>query len=298
MRENDISIFLCGGSKRIDEKLRKTIGNKLSKKVSKYKYTIFYPESIFMELLLGHNKKNLLELEGFLAQNVNVVVILLQSPGTFTELGAFSNNILLSNKLVVITKTKYKNKRSFINYGPIRYLMNESLSKIIYSKLEFSEIDALVEQITTASISIFKSSSPKFNLTNPLIAYDYYLVLIYVFDPIKKNVLLKIVSNLIDNDDSITHEKIDNDDSIILEEIDNDDSMTLGETVLNSLKNERKISFNYKDNSISITKKGINSLLQEQNTKKRYKNISTVLTKYRLMALNYTLRRKYKEYME
>jgi len=54
---------------------------------------------MFIEFILGHQKQDLLTLENLLADSVNTVVILLQSPGTFTELGAFTNYEKLTEML-------------------------------------------------------------------------------------------------------------------------------------------------------------------------------------------------------
>jgi len=128
---NAISIFLCGGNTHDQNILRKELGNRISHIASKYLYTVHYPEDMFTELIAGHHGKDLLTLETILANSVKCVVILLQSPGTFTELGAFANHPILCNKLVVVIDEKHKGNRSFISLGPVRHLKNSTTSKVI-----------------------------------------------------------------------------------------------------------------------------------------------------------------------
>ena len=95
---DEIPIFLCGGSSSEHKRLRAKLGKQISHIISKYTYSVHYPEDMFIELIAGHHGKDLLTLENVLANSVHCVVILLQSPGTFAELGAFSNHNELCNK--------------------------------------------------------------------------------------------------------------------------------------------------------------------------------------------------------
>jgi hypothetical protein len=140
--QNQISIFLCGGKK--EEGFRRKLGKEIARKVSKYVYTVHFPEDMFIELIQGHEKQDLLSLENLLADSVNAIVILLQSPGTFTELGAFSNYLKLQDKLIVNVAPKYARANSFINYGPIRYLKNNTKSKILYNEMAENNIMGLL----------------------------------------------------------------------------------------------------------------------------------------------------------
>ena len=99
--ENFISIFLCGGNSVTEEKFRRNLGYNISRIHSKYQYSFYYTEDMFIELILGHQHKDLLSLEDLLAKGVHCVLILLQSPGTFTELGAFTNYPDLKDKLKI-----------------------------------------------------------------------------------------------------------------------------------------------------------------------------------------------------
>lgn len=151
LKSDDVSIFLCGGSSPSEEAFRRKLGNRISATKSKYRYSVFYPEDLFVELILGHQRQDLLTLENLLAKSVSAVVILPQSPGTFAELGAFANHPQLKNKLVVVMDSRYERSQSFITTGPVRYLRKETMSRVIYERLS-----ALNFQDSNLSLQVFQ----------------------------------------------------------------------------------------------------------------------------------------------
>jgi len=270
---NGISIFLCGGSGKEEEKFRRKVGEKIcgTSKLSNYKYSVYYPEDMFIELILGYQKQDLLTLENLLANSASAVVILLQSPGTFTELGAFTNYKKLSNKLIVIIDPKFTRKKSFINLGPVRFLRTKTKSKVLFIPMNNSNFNKLVERITDTARDIAKHSLPIRDLTNPIFAYRFYLALIYIFEPIPKNAILTISRSLATNEER--------------------NIVTVAEIVINSLINERKVSLSSKN--LSTTSKGADDLIYGGNTKKRAHFVLEFLTELRLEALNLIYRKNY-----
>jgi hypothetical protein len=273
---SQVSIFLCGGAGKHEEELRKAIGTRIVDLTSKYAYAVHYPEDFFIELMLGHQKHDLLSLENILANSVHAVAIILHSPGTFAELGAFSNHPALSQKLIIVTDPKYRNHRSFINLGPIRFLQTKTRSKILHIQLNQGNLDNLATSIAEAAREIAKTSSPRHDLTNPLAAYQFFLAVINVFDPIPKSALINLVDSLRPSDGKLIR--------------------TVGETVVNSLINERKVFYNGID--LSITSEGRNELLLSGRTKRRINERSWFLTKIRLQALNQCLRKYHRSIWE
>lgn len=270
---NEISIFLCGGSGKEEEKFRRKVGEKIcgTSKLSNYKYSVYYPEDMFIELILGYQKQDLLTLENLLADSASAVVILLQSPGTFTELGAFTNYKELSNKLIVIIDPRFARKRSFINLGPVRFLRTKTKSKVLFIPMNNSNLNKLVERITENTRDVAKHSLPIRDLTNPIFAYRFYLALIYIFEPIPKNAILAILRSLATNEER--------------------NIVTVAEIVINSLINERKVSLSSKN--LSTTSKGADDLIYGGNTKKRAHFVLEFLTELRLEALNLIYRKNY-----
>ena len=115
----NVDLFLCGGaSGKTWTSARDQIKADLIKNPQ---LSILYPEDLFMEIL-SRKKYDLLTLEKFLANNSDVILIVCESPGSFTELGAFVNNAETVEKVVVLIKTKYKNAKSFIMQGPVEYV--------------------------------------------------------------------------------------------------------------------------------------------------------------------------------
>lgn len=271
---NEISIFLCGGSGKEEEKFRRKVGEKIcdTSKLSNYKYSVYYPEDMFIELILGYQKQDLLTLENLLADSANAVVILLQSPGTFTELGAFANYKKLSNKLIVIIDPRFARKRSFINLGPVRFLKTKTKSKVLFIPMDNSNFNKLVEQITNTARDMAKHSLPIRDLTNPIFAYRFYLALIYIFEPIPKDAIFTISRLLATNEEK--------------------NIVTVAEIVINSLINERRVSLSSKN--LSTTSKGADDLIYGGNTKKRARLVSAFLTELRLEALNLIYRKNYR----
>jgi len=53
---------------------------------------VYYPEEIFTELLYRSRYRDLLQLEHLLAGWVHAIVVVAESPGALSELGAFASN--------------------------------------------------------------------------------------------------------------------------------------------------------------------------------------------------------------
>ncbi|XTZ61642.1 retron St85 family effector protein [Aeromonas salmonicida subsp. pectinolytica] len=100
VNQKKVTVFLCGA----DIKNKTTARSKMASIFSKYpRYELLYPEDIFDDLLAGQGKFSLLELENILADSVDSIVMFPESPGSFAEIGAFSNNKELANKIIVLS---------------------------------------------------------------------------------------------------------------------------------------------------------------------------------------------------
>jgi hypothetical protein len=113
-------VFLCGGAgslprNRVAEYLR-----------AQTDLLVFYADDVWTEIA-SNADKNALEMEHQLADLADVVILLVESPGTFAELGAFSMYPELRKKLLPILDTKYKSDKSFINTGPVRWVDRDSV---------------------------------------------------------------------------------------------------------------------------------------------------------------------------
>lgn len=269
---NSISIFLCGGSSEKERELRKHIRKRLSTVSSKYTYRVYFPEDMFIDLILGHGKRDLLSLENLLATSVNVVALLLSSPGTLTELGAFTNYVGLQDKLVVAIDPQYRRARSFINLGPVRFLEEHTQSKIVWSPLQLTNADTLTRQLAEECRNVAKKSAVITGLSSPIWAYDYILSLVYILEPILKNDLMTAIKAV--NSDDTTWA----------------DCEQSAEAAISSLVNERKISI--ATGVFSTTKKGNTNLLSLDITKRKIRDRSDFLSQLRMEALNIILRKR------
>lgn len=197
-RSQDISIFLCGGASKDQALFRYRLGKTITTLQSKYMYSVYYPETLFTEVMSGYKRVDLLKLENQLAESVNSVVIPLQSPGTFTELGAFTNHKELFSKLIVIMDQEYKTKKSFINDGPIAYLKKNRRESIIYGDFSCTRnnIKELAYKVTEVARSISTNYALPEKLDNPITSQLFYLCVIFLFDPISITDFERIVSKL------------------------------------------------------------------------------------------------------
>ncbi|AGQ91964.1 retron St85 family effector protein [Vibrio parahaemolyticus] len=66
--------------------------------------------------------RNLIDFELAIADMAGAIVLILEGPGAFAELGSFSVLDTLSDKLILVVNTNIIDERTFINYGPIKYL--------------------------------------------------------------------------------------------------------------------------------------------------------------------------------
>jgi hypothetical protein len=66
--------------------------------------------------------KNLMHFEEDLAGICSLVVIILESPGSIAELGAFSQLPDLSKKIIAVKSREFEDKTSFINLGILRFI--------------------------------------------------------------------------------------------------------------------------------------------------------------------------------
>ncbi|TQI81620.1 hypothetical protein FHU10_3452 [Serratia fonticola] len=174
------TIFLCGKDKSDKKSLRYKFSVFLSQEKN---ITLTYPEDLFEDLLEGQGRNSLLSLETQLADSVDLIVLIPESPGSFAELGAFSMDKNLAEKMLVMRLGEYKSGKSFINHGPIRLVRSHG-GEIFDIPKEFNENNPIHVQKVLGKI---KSSLPstrrqKKELDNILLYSKHVLILIYLFD--------------------------------------------------------------------------------------------------------------------
>lgn len=146
-------VFLCGGRNstprhRLARYLRERRSDTL----------VFYAEKVWAAIAnTAAPDTNALDLESKLASLADVVLVIVESPGTFAELGAFSLSAELRKKLLLILELRYRGSDSFIETGPVRWVDRESdFAPSLWVSLETileaaGEVDARLERISRTS---------------------------------------------------------------------------------------------------------------------------------------------------
>lgn len=198
--EFKISIFLCGADINLKDKLRFKIAKELEDRWYSYLFDIVYPEDLFEDLLYFNKNNDLLSLENMLADSVDVILIVPESVGSCAELGAFSSNLNLRQKMLCVMDKQYKKKKSFISQGPVKLIKNTNKEGVIYIDTDniSSEIEKIIKSIKRIRKNNSSISSNKINL----LQLDRFLLpTIYLLEPVKEDILVSIIKNIIEDQD-------------------------------------------------------------------------------------------------
>ncbi|EST13505.1 retron St85 family effector protein [Sporolactobacillus laevolacticus] len=173
---SQVNIFLCGGASTSS---KKSIRDLLRIELEKERFLkVLYPEDLLIDLLNRNKNKNLLELEGFLADNSDIICIISESPGSFAELGAFVTDATIKNKVVAVVQSSFKRAKSFIMLGPIRLLMNMDKNKVIFFKK--NDLNGLKKDLMKNVIKPAKNKKDNIRLDS-IFGVDRIILLINYF---------------------------------------------------------------------------------------------------------------------
>ncbi|MCK4644026.1 retron St85 family effector protein [bacterium] len=207
-----IEIMLCGKSLEKNNSVRKKIFDLLDrerilssfhdffiqgKKKGVLIKSIYLPEKEFKEELYGKlsYRFDLLNFENQLAELIDIVIIVLESPGAIAELGAFANHEILNKKLIVVVSREHIRDKSFIIKGPIRYLKKNKLNQVIYTdydKINSSIITRIYKSITT--IIGESDCLEKYSISEREKRFIYVLILLFGFTVLSENLIIKYFS--------------------------------------------------------------------------------------------------------
>lgn len=219
---SDISkfVFLCGANKtphEISERRKALI--EFSKTHLPHTH-FFLAEKMFSTLKDEGHKGNILDVENLISDFSDYILIILESPSAFTELGAFSHDKLRS-KLVIINNLEFKKEESFINLGPIKAIEEKSgQERIVYYKMSkdgvtnrdaigdtFHQIyELLKDPIRSTGKAVDLDSlnpSKKFDKKSAMFIHD----LIYLSGPILHKELIELLKLIFGNENynKVTH---------------------------------------------------------------------------------------------
>ncbi len=260
------TVFLCGADITQKDKIRYKIAEAL-----KWRFwaDIIYPEDIFDELLYSSKTKDLLSLEGLLADSVDAIVLIPESPGSFAELGAFANDELLRSKLICIVDKKYKKDKSFINQGPLRLAKKANPFGLIF--IDPDDIDEEIDKLISSLRKMKKASAKRGDKISLLQLENFLLPSIYLLEPVSKETLVNLVT-------SATEDKLN--------------SFQTTTTALTILIKKKQIQLTV--NGYKLTTLGLETFFAFQKTKSRIKRQDEIIEidNLRLEILNLKYRNK------
>lgn len=262
-------MFLCGADISMKDKLRYKVANEFKNFWNSYWYEIIYPEDIFDELLYSSKSKDLLSLENLLADSVDVILMIPESPGSFAELGAFANNKKLRAKIVCIIDQKYKKNKSFINQGPIKLIKKANKKGVLF--IDPNNLSNEIDEIKSAISFTRKSSAIKTKSVNLLQLDSFLLPTIYLLEPINDLTLGKIVGEAID---------------------DISNSYEATRTALTTLTKKKAVEFTI--DGYRLTSLGLEQFekLRKISSRIKVQDETEALDKLRLEILNFKLRKR------
>ena len=260
------TVFLCGADITKKDKIRYKIAEALK---NKFWVDIIYPEDIFDELLYSSKTKDLLSLEGLLADSVDAIVLIPESPGSFAELGAFANDEKLRSKLICVIDKKYKKDKSFINQGPLKLVKKANQFGLIF--IDPDNIDEEIEKLTFSLRKMKKASAKLGDRISLLQLENFLLPSIYLLEPVFKHTLVNLVV-------SATKDELN--------------SFQTTTTALTILIKKKKIQLT--PNGYKLTILGLETFFAFQKTKTRIKRQDEIIEidNLRLEILNLKNRKK------
>ena len=194
IRYKQLDMFLCGG---MSTKKKKSYRDQLRGLIESERINVLYPEDLFAEML-NRKKYDLLTLEKVLARNSDVIVIIPESPGSFAELGAFANNTVTANKLMVFQHNKFKHAHSFIAQGPISYMQRFYRNSVYYFN---DDMDETAKKLWKELRTRFKLSRTVSNIEFKDIdqltgLMSFTLLLLFIYEGISVAVLKRSIKVL------------------------------------------------------------------------------------------------------
>lgn len=133
-------VFVCG-EQILDDKNKIKPSDELRREKNKRQFIIDKMNQVTNRKIVGIIAETLIEtfrnhdsltFEGILADISDEIIIIVESVGTFCELGAFSFSPTLVNKLYVLNDECHRYDKSFINRGPIRKINDSKSGKSKY----------------------------------------------------------------------------------------------------------------------------------------------------------------------
>lgn len=192
-----IFVFICGEN-ILDESNNVKDADLLRFEKNRRQFLIDRVESISGRNVIGIIAENLIEtfkehdsltFEGILADVSDEIIIIVESPGTYCELGAFSFSQKLIDKLYILNKIEYEGKESFINRGPIKKIEK---SKGTYIYLDYDVENWKSEKKLDEHFEALKNKKVNYNVPKNIVNGDVEIAQVEIKEFIYE--ILNIVS--------------------------------------------------------------------------------------------------------
>lgn len=138
------SLFFCGGVRGTGKERPKSLRDYLFRKRGlRLKAKIVFAEDA-NQIYRETKYSDLITFEEDIARIVSSVVVIVESPGSFAELGAFAMNPTISKSLRVIVQTKFSETESFIRFGPIEKMKNDDDDSVAFIPWETKKTGGII----------------------------------------------------------------------------------------------------------------------------------------------------------
>jgi hypothetical protein len=203
-------LFVCGGSD--DGSLRKQFLTYADTALPSFR--VFLAESAAKDIIdFGPPTfLNLSQFEEFIAAYSDCVLLFLESPGAFAEIGLFSHVPSIRDKLLVVNNIVYQTTNSFVNYGPLAEVNATSILRpVIYLDPNTTPVNFL--PIQERLLTIFRTKYRRrfafasYHALLPIARLGIVLFIVQLFSPISIDGIFCLVDSIFGNANAeeITH---------------------------------------------------------------------------------------------
>jgi hypothetical protein len=133
---------------------------------------VFQADDVWAEISTKNPTLNALALEDQLAKLADMLLIIVESPGTYAELGAFSISFHLRQKLLPIIDDVHQGAESFINSGPVKWVNAESM----FRPAIYVPLDSILEASGEITRRLARLPAPKESRVDDLATHPKHLL--------------------------------------------------------------------------------------------------------------------------
>ncbi|MBN2564616.1 MAG: retron St85 family effector protein [Candidatus Eisenbacteria bacterium] len=196
-------VFVCGAQSDVQ---KPTARDRFMEYAKRHLADIqFFKAEEFLEAEPLSGAKDLLSLEDDLAGYCDCLMVIVESPSSIAELGAFANHRELSRIMLVVNDKRYASTKSFISEGPIAKVnrvsrfkpsINASMDSVLVCaediKARFSSMERRRnKRVDLSTSSAFAGAAPKIRM---LLLHD----VIALFSPIASDEVLAVLRSVYD----------------------------------------------------------------------------------------------------